>query len=155
MGKAATVLLAISLSAYGTVAHSQSLAVQQQCAAQARKAFQELEKENRAEFNPSTSVNRGIGDYQSHYNPKLDRCLMLIQRRSPIPLSTDNSDQQRQWIMIDANERRYYAVYVETQLAAEPTPRLDKCELVPGMRLKTVCKSRDEFDAFVATYMEQ
>jgi hypothetical protein len=57
--------------------------------------------------------------------------------------------------MVDANERRTYAVYIETQLAAEPKPKLDVCELVPGMRLKTVCKTRDEFDAFVAGYMEE
>ena len=80
---------------------------------------------------------------------------MLIHRRLLIPLSTDHSNQQRQSIMVDANERRFYAFYVETQLAAETAPKLDRCELVPGMRLKTTCQSREEFDAFVASYMEQ
>lgn len=155
MGRIATILLAIGFIAVGTTARAQSLAVQEQCASQARKAFQELESENRADFNPSTSISRGSSDYQSHYNPKLDKCLMLIHRRLLVPLSTDHSDQQRQSIMVDANERRYYAIYVETQLSAEPAPKLDKCELAPGMRLKTACRSRDEFDAFVASYMEQ
>ena len=80
---------------------------------------------------------------------------MLIHRRSFVPLSANLSDQQRQSILVDANERRHYAIYIETQLAAEPKPKLDVCELIPGMRLKTVCRTREEFDAFVATYMEQ
>jgi hypothetical protein len=155
IGHLATLLLSISLIGYGTTARSQSLAVQEQCASQARKTFQELESENRAEHNPSTTINRGNSDYQSHYNSKLDKCLMLIHRRLLVPLSTDHADQQRQSIMIDANERRHYAIYAETQLAAELAPKLDKCELVPGMRFKTACKSREEFDAFVASYMEQ
>ena len=151
----ATILLTMSFVLQGAIAQSQSLTVQEQCASQARKTFQELETESRAQYDPSTSVSRGISDYQNHYNAKLDKCLMLINRRSPVPLSENLSDQQRQSILIDANERRRYASYVETQLAAEPNPKLDKCELVPAMRLKTVCKSREEFEAFVAPYMEQ
>ena len=141
--------------ACGTIARSQSLDVQERCASQARRAFQDLENENRAEYNQSTSIHGGVSDYQSHYNTKLDRCLVLIHRKSFIPLSSNLSDQQRQSFLLDANERRYYAIYIETQLAAEPQPKLDKCELAPGMRLKSACKTRDEFDAFVATYMEE
>lgn len=160
MKKTTTVLLTMGLLTMGlvadaTIARSQTLDVQEQCASQARKAFQELENENRAEHKQSTLTQRGVSDYQSHYHTKLDRCLMLIQRRSFVPLSANLSDQQRQSVLVDANERRYYAIYIETQLAAEPKPRLDVCELIPGMRLKTVCKTRDEFDAFVATYVEQ
>jgi hypothetical protein len=155
MGKITAVLLTTGFVACGAIASAQSLDVQEQCASQARKAFQELENENRAEYKQSASMQRGASDYQNHYNAKLDRCLMLIHRRSFIPLSANLSDQQRQSVLVDANERRQYAIYIETQLAAEPKPRLDVCELIPGMRLKTVCKSRDEFDAFVAPYMEQ
>jgi hypothetical protein len=140
--------------ACGTIAHSQSLDVQERCASQARKAFQEQEDENRARSNQSTLIQKGVSNYQSHYHTKLDRCLMLIDRRSFVPLSTNLSDQQRQSVLVDANERRHYAIYIETQLAVETKPRIDLCELVPGMRLKTVCKTREEFDAFVATYME-
>jgi hypothetical protein len=155
MRKITAVLLTTGFVACGAIARAQSLDVQAQCASQARKAFQELENENRAEYKQSASMQRGASDYQNHYNTKLDRCLMLIHRRSFIPLSANLSDQQRQTVLVDANERRHYAIYIETQLAAEPKPRLDVCELIPGMRLKTVCKSRDEFDAFVAPYMEQ
>jgi len=29
------------------------------------------------------------------------------------------------------------------------------CELIPTSREKTICSSRDEFDAFVSKYMEE
>lgn len=148
------VFVTMGFVACGTIARSQSLDVQERCASQARKAFQELEDENRARYDQSTLIQKGVSDYQSHYNTKLDRCLMLIHRRSFIPLSASLSDQQRQSVLVDANERRYYAIYFETQLAVEPKPKIGMCELVPGMRLKTVCKTREEFDAFVASYME-
>jgi hypothetical protein len=155
MRKTPSVLLAIGFVACGAVARAETLDVQERCAWQARRAFQELESENRAEFRPSASIRPGVSDYQSHYNTKLDRCLMLIHRKTFVPLSANLSDQQRQSVLVDANERRYYAIYIESQLAAEPNPRLDTCELIPGMRLKTTCKSREEFDAYVANYIEQ
>ena len=144
----------LSFVASGTTARSESLDVQERCAAQARKAFQELEDENRSKYNQSTLIHDGTSDYQSHYNRKLDRCLMLISRRSVLPLAADLSDQRRQSVLVDANERRYYANYVETQLAAETTPKIETCELLPGIRRKTACSTRAELDAFAATYLE-
>jgi hypothetical protein len=153
MGRLA-LLVMIGVVASATAARAQSLGIQEQCASQARKTFQELEDENKARYNQSTLVHDGASDYQSHYNRKLDRCLILIRRRSVLPLATDLSDQQRQSILVDANERRYYANYVETQLATETQPKIETCELMPGMRRKTTCATRAEFDAFAASYLE-
>jgi hypothetical protein len=123
--------------------------------AQLRPAFQELENENREKYNPSTLVQNIASKYQNHYNTKLDRCLLLIRRVLVLPLATNLSDQQRQMILIDANEKRPYATFVETQLATEMRPRIDKCELAPDIRLKMACSARNDFDAFVARYLEQ
>ena len=60
-----TVLLAMGFVACGTIARAQTLDVQEQCASQARKAFQELENENRAEHRQSTLIQRGVSDYQN------------------------------------------------------------------------------------------
>jgi hypothetical protein len=155
MRKIIALFVVMGFVACGTMARSQSLDVQEQCASEARRAFQELEDENKAKYNQSTLIHEGVSDYQNHYNTKLDRCLMLINRRSVLPLSANLSDQQRQSALVDANERRYYANYVETQLAAETKPKIEMCELMPGMRQKTVCTTRAEFDAFAATYLEQ
>ena len=62
-----------------TVARSQSLDLQEKCASQARKAFQELENED----DPSSEGWQVLGEqqhsgaYRSHYNAKLNRRLML------------------------------------------------------------------------------
>jgi hypothetical protein len=156
MSKIIALFVMMGLVACGsTMARSQSLDVQERCASDARKAFQELEDENKAKYNQSTLIDKGGSDYQSHYNTKLGRCLMLINRRSVLPLATNLSDQQRQSVLVDANERRYYANYIETQLAVETKPKIDMCELMPGMRRKIACTTREEFDAFAATYLEQ
>jgi hypothetical protein len=155
MSKIIALFVMMGFVACGTAARSQSLDVQERCASEARKAFQELEDENKAKYNQSTLTHEAVSDYQSHYNAKLDRCLMLINRRTVLPLSTNLSDQQRQSVLVDANERRYYANYVETQLAVETKPKIETCELMPGMRRKTVCTAREEFDAFAAAYLEQ
>jgi hypothetical protein len=155
MRKIIALFVTVGFAACGTMARSQSLEVQERGASQARKAFQELEDENKARYNQSTLIQKGLSDYQNHYNTKLDRCLMLINRRSVLPLSTNLSDQQRQSVLVDANERRTYANYTETQLAVETKPKIELCELMPGMRHKIVCTTREEFDAFAATYLEQ
>ena len=149
-------LLAVfSQLGWGTAAYSQSLDLQERCASNARKTFQELEDESRAKYDPSTLVQKAVSNYQSHYNTRLNRCLILIHRLSVLPLSTNLSNQARQSILVDANERRYYATYIETQLAEETKSKVEKCELRPGARQQTICKTREEFDGFVARYLEE
>jgi hypothetical protein len=114
-----------------------------------------LQDENDAKYNPSTLIQKSVDNFQSHYNAKLNRCLLLINRVSVMPLATNLSNQQRQSVLVDANERRYYATYIETQLAEETKPKIERCELRPTMRSRTVCSTRDEFDAFVAAYLEE
>jgi hypothetical protein len=155
MSKRVAFFVSIALAVWQTPAHSQSLEVQERCAAEASNTFRQLESENAAKYDPATLIQKPVSNFQSHYNIKLKRCLVLISRVALIPLSTNLSNQQRQSFLVDANERRYYASYVETQLALETKPKVDRCELRPTMRYKTVCTTRDEFDAFVATYLEE
>jgi ABC-type transporter MlaC component len=155
MSKSLALFVLIALAAWQIPAHSQSLALQERCAAEASNTFRQLQSENDAKYDPATLIQKAVGNFQSHYNSKLNRCLLLISRVAVIPLSTNLSNQQRQSFLVDANERRYYASYVETQLALETKPKVERCELRPTMRYRTVCTSRDEFDAFVATYLEE
>jgi hypothetical protein len=83
MRKVTTVLVTMGLVAYGTVARSQTLDVQEQCASQARKAFQDLENENRAEYRQSTLIQKGVSDYQSHYQVLSRKWLEFGVTRSP------------------------------------------------------------------------
>jgi hypothetical protein len=155
MSKGAAFFVMIAFAVCATPAHSQSLDLQERCAAEAGNTFRQLQDENDAKYNPSTLIQKSVDNFQSHYNARLNRCLLLINRVAVLPLSTNLSNQQRQSVLVDANERRYYATYIETQLAEETKPRIDRCELRSTMRTKTVCSSRDEFDAFVAAYLEE
>ena len=59
--------------------------------------------------------------------------------------------------LMDAFERRDYGSYLwssrQDKKYWEVPPT--SCELVPSLRAKHYCKSREEFDAFVADYMEE
>lgn len=130
-----------------TFARSQSLDLQEQCASQARKTFGELKSEYQAVQSPLL-LEPGVvdGDYQSHYNTKLKRCLILITLSGSY--STDIIVFYSQWFLVDANERRYYAYYYESKSSAV------RCELTPSFVQNLPCKTREDFDAFVAPYME-
>jgi len=155
MGRTIRLLFVIALTGCAGPAYAQSLELQERCAADASAAFQQFQAENDAKYNRSTLIQQAVANFQSHYNLNLNRCLLLINRASVLPLTSNLSNQLRQSVLVDANERRYYATYIETQLAVETRPKVEKCELRPTMRFKTVCSKRDEFDAFVAAYLEQ
>jgi hypothetical protein len=59
--------------------------------------------------------------------------------------------------LTDAYERRIYANY---QWISRPNKKYwevppSTCELIPSLKEKRHCNSREEFDAFVADYMEE
>jgi hypothetical protein len=143
-------LLAIVTS--GTLARSQSIDLQEKCALQARMAYQESEREDRGQLKMLGALPTGSSAYQSHYNAKLQKCLMLIDQTQAVgdQVSTGAT-------LTDANERRVYAVYIWLGLENEKLSELPPivCELIPSIAEKRICTSREEFDAFVAPYMRE
>jgi hypothetical protein len=134
----------IFVIAFSSVTQSQSLDLQERCSAQAEKTFQAMEKEYNSE--PSYGITTVGSDYQNHYNVKLNRCLMLTDKTT---LAKDSTATINTSFLIDANERRPYAFYMQIGL------KVMSCELTPSIREKTLCQSREQFDAFVADYMEK
>jgi hypothetical protein len=144
----------LSVIAFGPIARAQSLDQQERCAQQAKRAFTELDAQSRAEMQKmGTGTVRFSGDYQSHYNVKLGKCLMLVETTDM--LSTQSTATTA--YVMDANERRQYAIYVwmsrEGKKYWEVPPMA--CELTPNLREKRFCKTREEFDEFAAPYMEE
>lgn len=135
-----------------TLAHSQSpLDMQERCASLARKGFEDFENEAKAIDNEARANHQTIGtwtsDYQSHYNTRLNKCLMLISR---------TGSALKAWVLVDAIERHVFAAYSEladTEIAKQAGRRW--CLLEPSFRQSTRCKTREEFDAFVAEYMDE
>jgi hypothetical protein len=103
---------------------------------------------------------RAFGTYQSHYNTKLNRCLMLTT-----DLHALQDDNVEVVTLVDANERRKYATYQEMQsheavakdlqTGTKTSGKVLSCKLAPSIRHETTCKNREEFEAFVAKYMEE
>ena len=90
-------------------------------------------------------------DYESHYNTKINRCLILVTRMYSFGGKTSTSKN-----LYDAFERREYAEYLWTSRADKKyweVPPLS-CQLAPSHGETKYCKSEDEFNAFVAEYME-
>jgi hypothetical protein len=131
--------IAIIIAASATMALGQSLQEQATCAQQAKAAFQDYKE----------GAPPGFSDYQSHYNKELNKCFILINQKSEL-----NGQPVMAIELYDAVERRWLASY--TQLTKERREYLLNCELKPTSQEKeTICKSKQEFDAFVSKYMEQ
>jgi len=142
-----------TMAAYcNTPSHTQSLDLQATCAAQAKKAFLEWDAESKKSELFNMEPLELSNDYQSHYNTKLKKCLILIESSSWLAKT-----QTITVYLSDAYERRIYASYIWN---SHPTKKYwevppSTCELVPSLRNKKTCTSREEFDAFVADYMEE
>ncbi len=145
-----TFVLAVGL-VYSPLAHAQSLDQQERCAHQARRSFQEIDTQSRVE-GKQLGMNRVSGDYQSHYNTKMGKCFMLVETTDML-----GSQSSTTAYLMDANERRQYAIYLwisrQDKKYWEVPPTT--CELTPNLREKKFCTSREDFDAFVANYMEE
>jgi hypothetical protein len=156
----AIVFALMAIPASVTLAHAQPLDLQERGATLARKAFEELD--NEAKTNQSKLLGEIISgaDYKSHYNAKLEKCMMLITRSE---VFSDVGVAWKQWFLVDAIERRYFATYAEGKLidpelakrTGQRNVETPSCELTPSIRQKTICKTRAEFEAFVAEYMEK
>ena len=148
MGRlAATALALIYTLTCATFARSQSFDLQERCAAQARKAFKEFESESGASRSTLLGESAVGDDYQSHYNAKLRRCLVLITESGSY--TQPKFATYFALYLVDAYERRHYAVYSQTDA------KVMFCELTPSVAQKRTCTTQDEFDAFIAPYMEE
>jgi hypothetical protein len=84
-------------------------------------------------------------DYQSHYFTKTGKCLVLVETSDMLAgaISTTEGRPYATYVWMSQKDKKYWEV--------PPTA----CELSPSLREKKQCKTREEFDAFVAGYMEE
>lgn len=137
------VLATIAVTASSMVA-AQPSDQQAECAAQAEVAFDELTREYTDVLESLTiPYNISYNNYRAHYSSKVSRCLFLV--RKTVSLMGNSSDIS---YLLDASNRNMYALYVDTD------GKMESCSLMRNIRQTKACKGRDEFDAFVAQYME-
>lgn len=90
-----------------TTGHAQTLDQQERCAMQAKRSFQEIQANDSAE-QKQVGGQRLSADYQSHYNTKTGKCLMLVETTDMLAGGTSSTTAY----LLDANERRQYATYL-------------------------------------------
>ncbi|MCX5876291.1 MAG: hypothetical protein NT087_08380 [Deltaproteobacteria bacterium] len=115
---------------------SDNLELQGKCAQQAKSMFLQL------------GYKANAGDaYQSHYNAKLNKCLMEIYT-SRFPTVARS--------LFDAYDQKPYANYfwiARKDKKFEDVPP-SNCTFYPDTPSQRFCKSEDEYKAFAAEYME-
>jgi hypothetical protein len=153
MMRATTVLAVLGIISCSTSSHGQPLDLQATCAAQAKKAFDDWESKFQKGADAAGEKYKTVSrNYQSYYNSKLNKCFVLVETNRML-----GEDSITSVYLADPYERRTYADYLwiwrENKGYSETPP--SKCELVPSLREKRDCKTREEFDAFVAGYMEE
>lgn len=118
----------------------ENLEIQEKCANQAGKLFTQL----------GYSLSKDNASYQSHYNAKLNKCFISVDTTSG-----GTSGMNRFHFLMDAYEQKGYASYSTVFVYGKPPALiLTSCELTPLGEKASTCKSQDEYDEFVARYME-
>ena len=84
------------------------------------------------------------GSYVSHYNSTLNKCLMTVDTGTVRPLRITK-------FLYDAYERREYASYQQTGNVQNPP---EDCNLKPPGEKPMYCNSSQEYEAFIARYMD-
>jgi hypothetical protein len=147
---------AIAALCLSSSVRAQLLTAQEQCVKQSSQAFLEWQKKHDP---ASPQETRGsYRNYKSHYNTKLARCLVLIER------TVYKWDGKITWEEVtsqlaDANERHTYAFYFwrsdQVKKFWEGKPFI--CTLTPTISKadNKLCSKKTDFDAFVGPYMQQ
>ena len=150
--------MCICVIAFCPLAHAQSLQEQDICAKQAQKAFEYWRGDDKKmprqqmPILPDTQTITLKEEYQSHYNTRIKKCLVLIE------YNTQNEGETHvNKVLLDAFERRYYGYYLWTSRPGKKVWEVPpiSCELAPSFQEQTNCTSTEAFDAFVAKYMEE
>jgi len=141
---AAAVFITSTMTAC-SAAQAQSSDRQARCAVEAEAAFENLKREY---GNVLQSLNVPFhitaNDYQAHYSGKIGRCLLLVRKAASVLYASSDMAY-----LIDAGSRQMCALYIDID------GKIDTCALIPRIADTRICKGRDEFEAFVAAYMEK
>ena len=124
----------------------ENLQLQEKCAEQAKKVFHALGYKD-----VQQSLNTDA--YQSHYNTTLGKCFMAIESTD---MTTAPGTAFINRVLLDAFEQREYAEYTwmsrKDKKYWEVPPTI--CKLIESSTSEKICKSEDEYKAFVAKYVE-
>jgi hypothetical protein len=135
-----SVLAVLNFSHHGEL-RAQTLQEQATCADQARKTFQEDSAEWDRENKRLNIGGQTISlDYGSHYNTKINHCLMLITWNRLLPNGRTATTEQ----LYDAIERHFFAGYIWSSGAGRMGQAgVLLCQLTPFHEETKFCNSED------------
>jgi hypothetical protein len=134
-------LAAIITFGGGALAHAQTLDQQERCALQAKRVLHE------------GGTLWQTGEYQSHYSNETGKCFALLVNKITDRRGIIDAIFLVDPVEVDPDERHPYAIYMQVTLPGRSD--IVQCDLIPRFREMTHCNSREEFDAFVARYLEE
>lgn len=118
------------------------LELQDRCAKQAREEFDHQEQETRA----LSGQKSALDDFSNHYNEGLNRCFLLVESTGPTMASAT---------LWDAFDRQVMGSYVWVNPKGKPYWEVGptQCRVVLPSGEEKTCKSEDEFNALIKSYM--
>ena len=119
----------------------QRLEFQEKCALQAEKIFRAM------------GYKLDADSLQSHYHEKRGHCFMVM---APGPKSNPDGTFFTFKYLLDAYEQKSLAEYAWMSKKSTPYSQVPPfiCKLIPSVGEETTCKSNEEFEKFVAVFME-
>lgn len=128
----------------------EALELQKECGLQAAKVFKQ------AGWKVGEPTNGSIASFESHYNPEMNKCFMVVRI-----LTVSAATRTKSWAstyLVDAYENRTYAELDITDLGWLGDPighrHISNCTLWPPHGSQLTCKSEAEFASFVAGCVE-
>ncbi len=146
---AATALIAI-VASWGRAAPSVAVreqpgVVQDKCEFRANIAFREWFELRKAEAQFwNEDVDNLTADYHGYYSGRLQSCLILVEESA-----SSKRGLERVSFVVDITGQREYAYYLADN------NEVVVCELKPAINHQSFCKTRNEFDDFIAAYMDE
>jgi len=146
--KLGVIFIGLMILGYGCpLANGQStLALQKQCAEEAKKFF--LENGNKLGV-WSDQKDTYMGSFECHYNKKLDKCFILAQTTT---YSKNKKEDDPVWYFLDlfdVFEGKRYGIFIREQHKNFNWP-VRQCE-VNGK----ICSNEEEFRNLIRPYMEE
>jgi hypothetical protein len=146
IGGAAAMFVAASHTV--VAASAPTLEQQEHCAKLAKDRHDDL-------ASPYKSVYRLIDNYSSHVNTKIGKCLVLT---NSVEYNTESHVYSQQISLYDPIERREYAYWLQQgyEYPKQYKTKDTWCKLWPPSG-ETIddCTSREQFDAYVNSYMNE
>jgi hypothetical protein len=110
----------------------------------------------RAGWKVDEPINGSTANFESHYNPGMNKCFMVVRILTVSPVTVTKS-----WAstyLVDAYEQRTYAELdiTDEPWLGDPTGHrsISNCTLWPPHERQRTCRSEAEYGSFVAGYME-